>query len=258
MLHSASEANTSNITVPSVSRFSRALAVVISYQWDRFARPDEPPPFSPIISTQHSLVGRLQRSGSESDWAKFYALYEKPILAFAAGRSLSESECCDVLQEIMVKMLRGGFSRFDPQKGRFTGFLFHVAHGCVIDAIRRRAVWQSRHLQIDDSGPASASRFGKQLPMKSETPADAAERQGQIALARAVLQFLMERKFFHAKTVEIFKAVTFEQRDPKETAAAFSTSVGNVYEAKRVVLAKLRSMLRALDEGFDLEQALTR
>ena len=90
----------------------------------------------------------------------------------------------------------------------------------------------------------------------SETPADAAERHGQIALIHIALNFLIERKCFQPKTVELFKAVTLEQREAKEIAKTFKTSVGNVYEAKRAVLVRLRSMLVALDRGLDLEQAL--
>src|SRR3954451_9457854 len=64
-----------------------------------------------IIITQNSLVALLRVDSSDSDWKRFYALYENPILAFAAARSLNETETFDLLQEIMIKMLRGGFSR---------------------------------------------------------------------------------------------------------------------------------------------------
>jgi hypothetical protein len=77
-----------------------------------------------------------------------------------------------------------------------------------------------------------------------------------MALVIVALDFLIERKRFQARTVELFKAVTIEQTDPKIVAATFKTSVGNVYEAKRAVMEKLRSMLQALDAGLDLEQAL--
>ena len=198
----------------------------------------------------------MQNGGSDSDWTRFYDLYEKPILAFAASRSLNEAECADVLQETMVKMLRVGFSRFDPAKGRFTGFLFNIARCCAIDAIRRRARAQSHELSLE--GPLSERGLSaaNQLPDMSETPADAAERHGQIALIHIALNFLIERKCFQSKTVELFKAVTLEQREAKEIAKTFKTSVGNVYEAKRAVLVRLRSMLVALDRGLDLEQAL--
>ena len=104
--------------------------------------------------------------------------------------------------------------------------------------------------------PDGSAPLGERLPDLSDTPADAAERQGQLSLIFIALDFLIERKCFQAKTVELFKAVTIEQKDPREVALAFHTSVGNVYEAKRAVLAKLKSMLQALDEGMDLEQAL--
>lgn len=76
-----------------------------------------------------------------------------------------------------------------------------------------------------------------------------------MALVSVALDFLVSRKRFKAKTVDIFRAVTFEQTDPKEVAKTFHTSVGNVYEARHAVMAKLRSMLRAFDRGLDLEQA---
>ena len=202
-----------------------------------------------MIPTQISLVARLRDGGGNSDWEKFYALYEKPILAFAAARSMSEGECHDVLQETMVKMLRGGFSRFDATKGRFSSFLFHISKCCVIDALRRRMRSDRGHVSIDDPLPA------EQLADQSGTPADAAERESQLALVLVTLEFLIERKCFQEKTVKIFEAVAIEQKAPQEVAHLFNTSTGNVYEAKRAVLAKLKSMLLALDEGLDLEQA---
>jgi RNA polymerase sigma factor (sigma-70 family) len=208
-----------------------------------------------MIATQHSLVARMRSGGSEEDWRKFYHLYERPILAFAASHSLNSVECADVLQETMVKMLRVGFFRFNPGKGRFTGFLFNIARCCVIDAIRRRARSERRHVSLD---AADHSAFGAENSRDNlPGPAEAAERQGEMELISITLNFLLERKRFQQKTIEIFKAVALEQKDAKEVAHNFHTSTGNVYEVKRAVLAKLRSMLRELDKGLDLEQALS-
>ncbi len=209
-----------------------------------------------MILTQHSLVRRIQSGGSEDDWSSFYCLYERPILAFAASYSLDEIECADVLQETMIKMLRVGFARFDPAKGRFTGFLFHIARCCVVDALRRRARRDRRHISIDvtlDPGEGSA---GYQLVDAADGPADLAQRAGELALVFRALDLLIEKHCFRPRTVSLFKAVTIEQRSPQDVADEFETSVGNVYEAKRAVLARLRRVLRALDEGEDLEEAL--
>lgn len=207
-----------------------------------------------MIPTQHTLVVRIQAGGSDGDWRKFYTLYERPILAFAASFSLNEAECADVLQETMIKMLRVGFTRFDPAKGRFTGFLFHFARCCVVDALRRRARQEGRHVPID-LVPGSGFT-DHQLTDASGNPADHAERAGELALILRALDLLVEKQCFRPRTVSFFKAVTFEQRNPQEVADKFETSVGNVYEAKRAVLARLRRVLHALDRGADLEEAL--
>ncbi|MBA3762113.1 MAG: hypothetical protein H0X04_02065 [Chthoniobacterales bacterium] len=54
-----------------------------------------------------------------------------------------------MLEETMVKMLRVGFARFDPEKGRFTSFLFFIARCCVIDAIRRRTRGEARDISLN-------------------------------------------------------------------------------------------------------------
>ncbi len=209
-----------------------------------------------MIATQHSLVGRMREGVVDADWKRFYALYEKPILAFAAARSLNEADCYDVLQETMVRMFQVGFARFDPARGRFTGFLFNIARCCAIDAVRRRSRGESRHLSLDAASAGAAPALRERLPDRADTPADAAERHGQMVLILIALDFLLERKCFHAKTIGIFKAAVIEQKDPREIACTFETSTGNVYQAKHAVLARLRSMLEALDNGLDLEQAL--
>jgi hypothetical protein len=69
-----------------------------------------------MLVTQHSLIARLRNGGSDSDWENFAALYKRPILAFAASRSLNEFDCCDVFQEFLIRMYR--FTRTLPANSR--------------------------------------------------------------------------------------------------------------------------------------------
>lgn len=209
-----------------------------------------------VIPTQHTLISRLRAGTSDADWEKFYAVYERPLLAFAAWHSLGESDCWDVLQETMVKMLRGGFARFEPGKGPFSGFLFNVAKGCVIDAIRRRNRREARHLPVDCLSSSPLSRAPEQRAPAGDNPAEAAERCGQMALVAVALDYLIERRIFKPRTVAIFRAVTLDGMETREVARRFNTSAGNVYEAKRAVLARLRRMLQGLERGLDLKEAL--
>jgi RNA polymerase sigma factor (sigma-70 family) len=207
-----------------------------------------------MIATQHSLVARLKEHPCDSDWEKFYHLYERPILAVAAAKGLSEADCQDVLQETMVRMCRHGFVRYDPTR-RFTPFLFGIAKDCAVDALRRRARRNSHEMPIDASETISLDQQ-KDPTDKTMSPADAAEMQGQLALVGVALDFLLEHQTFAPKTVQMFKAVVFEQRNPNDVARTFATSRGNVDQAKSTVLKKLRPMYDALDQGLDPEAAL--
>jgi RNA polymerase sigma factor (sigma-70 family) len=207
-----------------------------------------------MIATHHSLVARLKEHPCDSDWEKFYRLYEKPILAVAATKGLSEADCQDVLQETMVRMCRHGFVRYDPTR-RFTPFLFGIAKDCAFDALRRRARRNSHEAPIDGSETISSNQQKGPLD-KAMTPADAAEMHGQLALVGVALDFLLEHQTFAPKTVQMFKALVFEQRNPNDVARTFATSRGNVDQAKFAVLRALRPMYDALDQGLDLEAAL--
>jgi len=207
-----------------------------------------------MIATQHSLVARLKEHPCDLDWEKFYRLYEKPILAVATAKGLSEADCRDVLQETMVRMCRHGFTRYDPIR-RFTPFLFGIAKDCAFDALRRRARRNSHEVPSDASETTSFNRQ-KDPTDKAMNPADAAEMQGQFALVGVALDFLLEHQTFAPKTVQMFKALVFEQRNPNDVARTFATSRGNVDQAKSTVLRKLRPMYDALDKGLDLETAL--
>lgn len=207
-----------------------------------------------MIATQYSLVARLKAGPCDADWLKFYRLYEKPILAAAAARGLTEADCQDVLQETMVRMCRHGFARYDANR-RFTPFLFGIAKDCALDALRRRFRRSSRELPIDASEATSSKQLKTPADM-AMSPAQAAEVQGQLALVGVALDFLLEHQTFAPKTVQMFKAIVFEQQNPTDVAKIFGTSRHNVDQAKCAVLRKLRPMYAALDKGLDLEAAL--
>jgi RNA polymerase sigma factor (sigma-70 family) len=207
-----------------------------------------------MIATQHSLVARLKEHPCDADWQKFYWLYERPILAVAAARGLSEADCQDVLQETMVRMCRHGFVRYDSTR-RFTPFLFGIAKDCALDALRRRARRSSREVPLILSEAGSFNEVND-LADRTMSPADAAEMRGQLALVGVALDFLLKHQRFAPKTVQMFKALVFEHRNPNDVAKSFGTSRGNVDQAKSAVLRKLRWMYEGLDKGLDLEAAL--
>jgi DNA-directed RNA polymerase specialized sigma24 family protein len=156
----------------------------------------------------------------------------------------------------MVRMCRHGFARYDSTR-RFTPFLFGIAKDCAFDALRRRARRSSHEVPIDASETISSNQQ-KDPAEKGMGPADAAEMHGQLALVGVALDFLLKHETFAPKTIQMFKALVFEQRNPNDVARTFATSRGNIDQAKSAVLRKLRPMYDALDQGLDLEAALQR
>jgi RNA polymerase sigma factor (sigma-70 family) len=215
-------------------------------------------PFRSMISTQHTLVARLKERASASDWERFYRLYEKPILAIATSKNLSEADCRDVLQETMVKMFRFGFARYDRDRGRFTPFLFGIAKDCSIDALRRN-IRKLQRERIREPGEVDPLRHDHLEPIADPNlrPDSMAAVHGQQVLILTALEFLVARGMFAQKTADIFKALAFDSKSPVEVAKSYNTSRGNVDQAKSAILKKLRPMYEALDQGMDLEQAYT-
>src|SRR5205814_9251653 len=107
-----------------------------------------------------------------------------------------------------------------------------------------------------DAHEADRSNQPKVPADKAMRPADAAEMRGQLALVGVAHDILLEHETFAPETVQMFKALIFEQRAPNDVAKAFATSRGNVDQAKSTVLSKLRPMYAALDQGLDPEAAL--
>ena len=210
-----------------------------------------------MIPTQHTLVARLQQSAGDADWSRFYELYCNAILAFAASWSLNEADCRDVLQETMVKLCRR-LPTFERDGRPFTPWLLRITRHCVIDALRRRDRWRKRHDSLDEAPLEGSTPLQDRLRHPGPDPMEAATHQAQLALVEQILDFFVQRKCFQQRTVDLFKAVTFEQRDPQEVAATFGTSRGNVDQAKSAVLARTRRVLAGLDEGLDLEESLAR
>ena len=202
----------------------------------------------------HVLVARVREGGSgkdwESNWGRLFALYREPLLACALKGLGRTQDCEDVLQEASKWLFKNGLSKFEYEKGKFLGFLMKVVSDRVKDELRRRKRVESRTSSIETEDA------GQVRDLTSKSPAEVAEHKGRLALISQVLDYLLQHRVFERRTVAMFKAVVFEDKEPAEVALAFHTSRGNVDQAKSAVLAKLRCMVPAMEEGLDFDEAL--
>ena len=79
-------------------------------------------------TTRKSLLDQVQ-AGNEEAWREFYRKYRGMIVAIGRNRHLSEEECDELLQDVMrIFWKRMDRFTYDPDKGKFRGYLSRIAH----------------------------------------------------------------------------------------------------------------------------------
>ncbi len=80
------------------------------------------------LSTQSSLLIRI-RDHEEAAWDEFYSKYRHMIVMIGRRHQLSEADCEDLLQRVMLVCFRRLQSFvYQPERGRFRNFMARIAH----------------------------------------------------------------------------------------------------------------------------------
>ena len=162
--------------------------------------------------------------------ATLYERYGRRVFALAV-RILSDSVSSEeVTQDVFMSVWRRG-ATYTARKGKFTTWLFSIAHNRTIDELRKRRRDRSRtNDDIDDH---------LNLESSDVSPADATVAQSEYAKIRAVMENLPEAQ---KNVVELsyFKGLT-----QTEIAAQTDQPLGTVKTRMRLALKKLRKALSA-------------
>jgi RNA polymerase sigma-70 factor (ECF subfamily) len=162
--------------------------------------------------------------------ATLYERFGRRVFSLAV-RILSDSVSAEeVTQDVFMSVWRRG-ATYVSKKGKFTTWLFSIAHNRTIDELRKRRRDLSRtNDDIDDH-----------LNLKSGdvSPADATVAQSEYAKIRAAMEDLPEEQ---KNVVELsyFKGLT-----QTEIAEKTGQTLGTVKTRMRLALKKLRKALSA-------------
>jgi RNA polymerase sigma factor (sigma-70 family) len=99
-------------------------------------------------TTRSTLLDRLT-ARDESAWEEFFAAYRPIIRDVGAFKGLDETECDDLVQEVMLRFYRrigDGFA-YDASIARFRTYFNRIVKGCVYDCLRRRRGAESPPVQ---------------------------------------------------------------------------------------------------------------
>lgn len=179
--------------------------------------------------TRKSIFFRMNDAGlRELAWEEFYNLYAPMIGGFARRLGARPGEVADVVQDVIAGFYEvAPRFQYDPEKGKFRGFL----KTCTFSALRKYI------------------RKGK---VAGQSPAEFAEADHAIDSVwediweKALLKKAYERvgqRYKDNSTFQAFKRVVLDGEEVKKVAADLGISEESVYKAKQRIAVAVREEL---------------
>ena len=182
----------------------------------------------------------LQRTadGDRDAFAALFRKYQRLVYRFARQMSGCAATADDVTQDVFVALMRNS-RHFDPAMGALSTYLYAVARRMV----RRRLVWRSRQVPIDQEMPGHVVEAG-------DDPLAALARQRALeTLRRAILSLPVHYR-------EVVVLCELDGLSYAEAADIVQCRVGTI----RSRLSRARALLarKLSDQASDLEPVTER
>ena len=108
-----------------------------------------------MYTTKKTLLQRMQNC-DEISWEEFYRIYWPLVLDIGRKLGMSQDNCADLMQEIMIDLFNGEpLLRYDPAKGKFRTYFGVLVRHKAVEMLRKTARFSSA--SVPDSGASSAS-----------------------------------------------------------------------------------------------------
>jgi RNA polymerase sigma-70 factor (ECF subfamily) len=189
------------------------------------------------LATRPSLLVRIRDARDAAAWARFVEVYAPLIYGFVRKHRLQDADAADLTQDVLRAVATAADRlNYDPARGPFRGWLFTVVRNRIRTFLARRP--RAR-------GEAQAELDG--LPGAAEDPAAVWDREYERSLLAAAARQV--RGEVAGSTWEAFWQTSFGDRRPRDVARDLGMTVAAVYMAKSRVVARLRELVRQLQEG---------
>ena len=190
--------------------------------------------------TRASLLLRLRDPRDEAAWREFVELYAPVVYGYARKRGLQDADAADLSQEVLGAVAGAvGRLEYDPRRGAFRNWLF--------TAVRRKlSNWQAaqRH-RPRGSGDTATHRFLEQCPAP-----EGEEAEWEAEWERRLFAWACEqvRRDVTEATWQAFWRTAVDGQPGKQVAADLGMTAGAVYLARNRVLARLKDLVRSVQE----------
>lgn len=179
--------------------------------------------------TPKTLLSRMaaQVTGeSESNWVRFFDLYQPVILKFAeyvGGKGDSEDVAQDVFVKLVETFRNGGY---DPRKGSFRAYLATMIRHEVVNRWHKAQVRAAdAHVSIDnDDAPIDVA-----VPSETAAVIDA---KWAMARRNAAVEHVLTRTALSQQSKSVYRAYVLEDRPIDEVSSTFGIPKNSVSQIK--------------------------
>lgn len=199
------------------------------------------------VRTRASLLARLRNAEDQPSWKEFFDTYWGLIYRFALRRGLSDDEAVEVCQETVITVARKiADFRYDPEKGRFSSWLFAIASIRVLKS-REKRLGQAMRIVSDSNQDRAGDRLDEYPdPASLETDSIWEEEWKRNALSVATAR---ARLRVNPEDYQRYDYVVTQGHTPEETATHLGCKLNTVYSARHRVVAAIKEELERLEKS---------
>jgi RNA polymerase sigma-70 factor (ECF subfamily) len=197
-----------------------------------------------VHTTQTSLLWAVRDGEDHQAWSVFHRIYAPMLGSFCRRLGLGQADADDVSQEVLMIAHRALCEgAYDPNKGKFRGWLYGVT--------RKRALTAHRARQRRTRAQAMAREDGVDLlggipDTHEETQREIWEQEWRFAMLDEALRQLQPT--LGEKVYRSFVLYGLERRPVEEVAEALGIAVASVYTYKTRVLKAIREWVGQFED----------
>jgi RNA polymerase sigma factor (sigma-70 family) len=199
------------------------------------------------LPTRASLLNRIKDPNDQESWNDFYKTYRQLIYGAARKDGLSDAECQDVVQEVLLTVVKKIKDlKYDPERGSFKGLLRLTTKWRVVDLIRKRKsaeVHLEREAADGLTDPIDRIRDPHTQEIVAHQKAEWAEKLGAVIMERVLEQV-------NPKHFQIYDAYVLKGWPVSQVMETLGVSRAEVYLAKHRVGQVVKKEGSRLAESF--------
>lgn len=202
------------------------------------------------MATRRSLLSRLKDLEDQETWQEFFDKYWKMIYSVARKAGLSDADAQDVVQDVLLTIYRKiqGF-KYDPERGKFRGWLLHTTRWRVEDRRRKHKPEDIRRVHRT-AGDTRMTGTLDRIPAPESVSVDAIwEEEWHNHLLERACERVKQQ--VSPKQFQIFDCYVLQGWSVKKVAQTLGVSATQAYLAKHRIQPRFKKELERIKAEED-------